>query len=206
MSNLTVQPVESLAADDVPTADIPGTGDPGAGLFHAHPAPAASPLADLHAKLASIVDELYVDFEVPRWDVPPPRGRGMGMKVFVRYGPVSPSHAQRVQEMFQKRKIDDWEIQTNAQVLADACIGVYAMLPGDETQYSLREGDPLGRWTRFDPDLAAMLGPALVKGATAVDVVRATYCTDGDVTIAALQLGDWSAQASKDAEADFPRP
>ena len=51
-----------------------------------------------------------------------------------------------------------------------------------------------------------MLGPSLVKGATAVDVVRATYCTDGDVTIAALQLGDWSGQASKDAEADFPRP
>ena len=171
------------------------------------PPPVPSPLAGLKAKLATVRDELYLDLEVPRWDALPPSGRGMGLKVWVRYRPVAPSEASAISERFQKIGARDWATQTNAQILADCCIGVYAILPGDETQYSLREGDPTGAWTRMDPDLAAMLGPALVTdGRTAVGVCRALYVTEGDLTSAAFQLAEWSSKASEKADKGFPRP
>lgn len=178
------------------------------GLFRSsgpEPEAAASPLAGLKAKLAEVRDELYVDMEVPRWDEPVPDGRDMGLKVFVRYRPLSPSEALRTSEHFQKAG-PDREVQANAQLLADCCVGVYALVPGDETKYSLRDGDPTGMWTRMDPDLANMLGPVVKDPNTAVGVCRGLYCTDGDITAAALALADWSAQASEKAEKGFQRP
>lgn len=155
------------------------------------PAP-GSALADLRQRRAKLIEELYVDLEVPRW------ADDGGPSIWVRYGPIPPGFIAGAVERRQKQKHtlgDDWMDYVNADVLAKCCLGVYGVVDGEKV--SLKVGDPAGPWTMFDADLAEALGLDLQR---AVDVVRALYYTDGDRTMAVGQLTDWSAQESARVE------
>lgn len=162
------------------------------------PAAPASPLADLRSRKTKILESLFNDLKVPRWD------DDGGPAVYVRYKPASATKiASAMDRRSKQKKIlgDDWIIAAQADVLIDSCVGVYAV-DGDE-KYSFRPDDPFGSWTRFDPDLAASLGLSAGEGGKpveAVDVVRALYLTDGDLTLAYNSLCQWSGTTSEEAE------
>jgi hypothetical protein len=108
----------------------------------------------------------------------------------------------------RKDKPKDWMVRENAQVLVSSCIGVYAVegeppLEGEDTRQklSLRDGDPHGDWTKFDPDLAEALG--LRPDCGAIAVVQALYLTESDITSTAAQLLRWSGAVLPQDSQDF---
>lgn len=168
----------------------------------ARPAAPSSPLAGLRAKRAEQLSKLHTDLQVPRW------GDDGGVQIWVRYGPVSPTTITNVTGARRKSKSKDWIAAANADILATACLGVYAIDPADpDTRLSLRDGDPHGDWTRFDPDLAYSLGladsPEEAKVLNAGTVVRGLYLTEGDMIAAANALTDWSGMEMPKDDDDF---
>jgi len=166
------------------------------------PAAAGSPLASLRDRKAKLVEKLYLDLKVPRWD------DDGGPAIFVRYHPAKlgkVASASTLREKQRKQWGDDWALIAQADVLIDCCAGIYASENGKRADdpevgdvYSLRPGDPTGDWTTFDPDLAANLG--LDEHAGAVATCRALYLTEGDLTLAYTALIAWSGDVSDDTE------
>lgn len=171
----------------------------------AAPAASESPLESLRARRKKMQALLYKDLQVPRW------GDDGGPTFWVRFAPASPSeHATRFEKIQKNpKKPKDWAVTANAQVLVSACIGVFAVEgdqlyeQDDETirRLSLRDGDPNGEWTRFDPDLAESLG--LDSDCGAIAVVRSLYLTEGDITTTANRLLQWSGMVMPDQNVDF---
>lgn len=172
--------------------------------------PAMSPLGSLKKRRAQIADKLFLELKVPRWDTPDADGE-RGPEIWVRYRPAAPSGAAKKAEQFNRmggKKPDDWAVQLNAQVLVQCCEAVYAVQgdapeEGEEDarpKISLREGDPYGTLTKFDPDLADALG---IENANAQAVVRKLYFTEGDLIAAANKLMEWSGVANDEAEDGF---
>lgn len=159
------------------------------------PVPAAigSPLFDLRQRRGEINARLYLDLQVPRWH------DDGGPEIWVRYRPARAVTAQKSIQRRAEKKDDEALINTEADVLVEACVGVYAKV-GEQT-FSLRVGDAEGTWTRFDQDLAVALGlDPNDKETTAAATCRALYFTELDLISAASDLGAWSGQASKKAE------
>ena len=155
-------------------------------------APKSSALANLADKRKKMRDGLHLDLKVPRWEDP---------EIFVRFNPIDATQTEAAIDKRRESNIPEWLVLANADILALACEGVYATLDGDHTtKYSLRLGDNDGKWTRFDPDLAAALGVTL-PGAT--EVVRALYPTDGDLLNTAAVLTEWSSSTIEKADGDF---
>ena len=156
--------------------------------------PVANPLGNLKARRQAIADKLHKVLQVPRWEDP---------EIFVRFKPVDQAWLEKA----AKKRSDEAEktkqsflVLISADILATACEGVFAKLPDDETEYSLRVGDPEGRLTRFDEDLATAIG-APPQGAAYI--VRSLYQTDGDIIAAANELQEWSGIASNRIDEDF---
>lgn len=126
-------------------------------------------LGRIRTRRDEIAAAQFIDLPVPRWEDP---------VLKVRYGPLD---HEVIRKGFQtQRKAKDKaaaEVNTNADLLIAACIGVFADEDGKTS--SLHPNGPDEEWTRFDPDLAESLG--LPEGSTARQVVRAVYFTDGDV-------------------------
>jgi hypothetical protein len=116
-----------------------------------------------------------VDLAVPDLDDPP---------VFVRYR-TDVSH-DRIKRMYNKREKRgkqqggyDWEVLAAADVLVEACVGVYTKLEdGTKVGYAL-DADK-DDWPAFDLRLADMVGMDVdqQKPPRAVDVARALYGSD----------------------------
>lgn len=186
------------------TAVTDTTRPPDAPASPGRPAPASSPLAGLRARRAEALAKLHHDLEVPRWS------DGGSFAIWVRYAPVSPTTITAVVAARRKSKAKDWMTAANADILATACLGVYAVDPATpDVKLSLRDGDPHGEWTRFDADLAYSLG---VDGVSTVEdakllsagsVVRGLYLTDGDVLAAANALTAWSGIEMPKDDEDF---
>jgi hypothetical protein len=186
MTSPSPSPITVLSADT--TAPAPATD-----VASARPAAPSSPLAGLRAKRAEALAKLHHDLQVPRWS------DDGGIEIWVRYAPVSPTTISAVVTARRKSKAKDWMVAANADVLAIACLGVYAVDPtSPDTKLSLRDGDPHGDWTKFDADLAYSLGLDGIssvedaKALTAATVVRGLYLTEGDLTSAANALTTWS--------------
>lgn len=145
------------------------------------PAPEGSALFDLRALRERKLKDLYKDLPVPRW------GEDGTPEIVVRYKPSKPQVALRATEKRRTENDPDWLILANADVLVDACIGVYAVYQGKK--YSLKPGEPNAPWTKFDRNLAENLG---IETNRAVEVVRALYLTDGDLIGAVNALAAWS--------------
>ena len=158
-----------------------------------------SPLDGLKEKLTQASENLFVDLEVPRWP------ELIGIRVFVRYLPLSPAYGVAMSEKFEKEGGEDWPIRANAQILVHYCVGVYVQDDNGD-KLSFATGKPDGPWTKFDDQLAQALGPSRVKQQSAIATCRGLYWTDGDVTGAALKLADWSTLISEEHEKVFPTP
>jgi hypothetical protein len=151
-----------------------------------------SPLASLRKRRAEIIEDLYLDIKVPRWENP---------EIYVRFKPLSTVKLGASLERRRKSKVDDWSLLANADMLVDSCLGVYAVVDGDlNNKLSLAPGDPKGVWTKFDPALAAALG---VDAQRAVDVCQALYLTEGDLIDTANKLFTWSNVSGEQADEIF---
>lgn len=164
-----------------------------------------SPLAALRDRRKKMAELLHKDFRVPRW------GDDGGPMIYVRYAPAAPSeYADRFEKLQkQQNKPKDWVVSANAQILVGACIGVYACEgpepvdgePDNRPKLSLRDGDPHGAWTKFDPELADSLG--LAPNCGAIAVVRGLYLTEGDIISTAAKLQRWSGMVAPADNEDF---
>lgn len=152
----------------------------------------SAPIVSLKDRRKAIVDDLFIDVQVPRWDEP---------EIFVRFKPISSSKLDAAVEKRRASKADNWATMANADALVQACIGIYGVFPNDpDKKVSLRPGDPDGEWTKFDPDLAEALG---VPAPTAADTVLALYLTEGDLVMTASKVFRWSGIASEEADSAF---
>lgn len=147
------------------------------------PAAPDSPLASLRERRERAKKKLHLDLFVPRYEPP----------VVVRYQPIARPVLtlanKRAAELAEK-KDPDATVIGNAVALTHACLGVY-----DASGKELQSIDPSGEPPRFDERLARLL--ELPDGATAVDVVRALYMTDGDIIAAVSEVSEWSAIAER---------
>lgn len=177
--------------------------DDGPGLA---PAAQASPLLSLRERREAITKNLHLDLRVPRWGEV-----DAGPQIWIRFEPANPSEFGDRIEKAQKNtsKPKDWMIRENANVLVKSCVGVFAV-QGDEPaddevdtreRLSLREGDPYGAWTKFDPDLAEALG--LPANCGAIAVCRALFLTEADLTGCANKLLRWSGMSLGRTDEDF---
>jgi hypothetical protein len=153
-----------------------------------------TPLLALKNRRTEIVNDLFVDIKVPRWESP---------EIYVRFKPVSNTRLNATINRYQKdaKNGQDWSFLANAQMLIDSCVGIYAIVDGNEdVKLSLREGDPYGKWTKFDTDLAAALG---IQANRATDSVIGLYLTEGDLIDTANKLFRWSNIANGEADETF---
>jgi len=154
--------------------------------------PPSSPMLSLKKRREAIVNDLYIDLQVPRWNEP---------EIFVRFKPASATRINAIIERRRKQKAENWSLLTNADVLVDCCVGVYAVHPDEpNTQLSLRENDSYGSWTKFDHELAAALGVDVDNNA---ECCIALYMTEGDLIDTANKLFRWSNIANDEADATF---
>lgn len=151
-----------------------------------------TPLIVLKNRREQIVNDLFVDIKVPRWEEP---------EIYVRFKPVSATRLNAAIDRRRKSKTDDWSLLANADMLVDSCVGVYAVIDGNkDNKMSLRLNDANGPWTKFDPDLAAALG---VEASRASDACVALYLTEGDLLDTAAKLFKWSGIANDEADETF---
>jgi len=151
-----------------------------------------SVLGELSKRREEIKNEQLLSLPVPRWENP---------TVWVRFEPVDHKAIRRAAESIDKapkQRRGEVELEQNMDTLIRACVGVYAKLDGDDREYSLRPDDFEGELTRFDQDLAANLG--LPSDATARQVVKALYLTDGDILSHAMKLVEWSGYRETEAD------
>lgn len=161
------------------------------------PAASLSPLASLRESYAKVLDENYIDLKIPRWDERTPYA------IYVRYRPVDPTAAQKAIKRRQKARTDDANILATLDALVGACIGVFAVVDttiDEPVRLSLRQDEPEGEWTRFDPDLATAFGWSETR---AVDVARKLYLSDAAVLGAFAALSEWSGIGMSAADDDF---
>lgn len=147
------------------------------------PAATDSPLAQLRAQRAALVEQLEeIHVRVPRYTNP---------EIWVRYQPVDPGVVAEAADKRRKAakhgagSKSDWVVLANADLLVGACLGVYG-LQGDE-EFSLAPGG--GDHTRFDKDLADGLG---IEATRAVEVCQALFVTGADLVSHASELAERS--------------
>ena len=161
-------------------------------MAEATPVAEFNPLASLRDRRKAIINEMYIDIKVPRWNEP---------EIYVRFRPISATTLNKRVEARRKQGGDMWSIMANADIIADSCIGVYGVMDGDlDNKLSLRLDDPKGEWTKFDGFLGEALGLEAVR---ATDVVLALYLTEGDLIATANKLFEWSGIASNEADESF---
>lgn len=149
-----------------------------------------SVLSSLKERRQQVIEEQVLTLPVPRWTDP---------VIVVKYKPLPHEMIRASQtrlEAAPKAKRAALEVDLNADLLIKGCRAVVAVL--DDTEYSLRSGDPSGEPTVFDSELAENLG--LDDNARARDVVRALFITEPDIISAAQSLIVWSGY--KETEAD----
>src|SRR6185437_7291625 len=144
------------------TADAPVTENPPTEA----PEPKHTPLRSLKEAREKLVGSLYIDLKVPRWDDP---------EIFVRYKPVESARVSAQAKKCAESEDPEWLVLANADLLAQCCVGVYAIFDHDGVHRSLRMGDEHGEWTRFDRDLMDNL--EMPPYSKAADAVRQIYAT-----------------------------
>lgn len=147
-----------------------------------------SQLASLRERRQKVVDTLYFDLEVPRYDPP----------VFVRYKPVDAQRIDATLDRTARQRDKNRSVNTNAIILASACMGVFEVINGVEV--SVDPDDRDGEWPVFGPELAAILGVPMAKKAS--EVVKVLYLTDGDLISTADDLQRRSGYLQSQQERD----
>jgi hypothetical protein len=155
----------------------------------------ASKLGNLKARRQEVVEKQLLERRVPRWTDP---------YIWVQYKPIPHSLIRsgftRIDAAPPSKKAQV-ELEANMDLLIRGCVAVYATLEPDEDadRYSLRNGDPFGPPTTFDPDLAENLG--LGEGvSSARAVVKELFIVDGDVLAHGRALSEFSGYRDKEAD------
>lgn len=154
-------------------------------------------LSSLKERREEVLAEQVLRLPVPRWNDP---------VIIVKYKPVPHGFIRAGQQRVEKasaRQKSEIEVDANADILINGCVGVMAVVDGRE--YSLRPDDPNGDLTLFDEDLAENLGVEGVGGRppTARSVVRALFLTDGDILSAAGEIVKFSGYRETEADSDL---
>lgn len=154
-----------------------------------------SPLDVLRGNRKKLDATLYIDLAVPRWE------EVIGNTIWIRYKAANPAVLYEARAKFEahhlaKKKKDgrgdpDWEIRANAQMLVEACMGVYFLEPGEKPPDELPGDLP----TFGDPELSISLDAPK----SAIATVMKLYGTNGDVLLAANQLLLFSGETSQEA-------
>jgi hypothetical protein len=156
----------------------------------------ATPLSSLKSRRAELVNKLWTDIRVPRWENP---------SIFVRVKPIDPMFLNDTLKKRSEGKLKDWPQRANADILFASCVGVYQVYDeSPDDKLSLREGDPYGAWTKFDTDLTDALG--IDPGTTdqTVQAVRGLFIGgDGDLDNATAKLLTYSNIGNAEADTTF---
>lgn len=169
-----------------------------------------SPLVNLRQRREEIGAKQFTDIKVPRWENP---------ELFVRYKPVDHSFIRKALGKMRKAKGDrgDAEVDGNADVMIQGCLGVYAMIDGEAhtldapdhwvpVDIGSEEDDietlDYSEWGKFDKVLGETLGLD-PKHSSARQVVRTLYITDGDVITTAQDVIRFSGYKNPDADDEF---
>lgn len=118
--------------------------------------------------------------------------------IYVRFRPINQTKLIASVKAAEKSKNPDAVAIANANVLIDACLGIYELLDGEEVSPDPR--DRHGNLPRFDQQLGELIaldGEELTK---AVEVCRALY--DNDLALAATvdELLEWSRTMNEDLD------
>ena len=152
--------------------------------------PRESFLSNLKERRQAIAEGEQLVLADPRWTDP---------EIKVKYRPIDHPAIRAAQtrvEKAPKAKQFALEVDGNADLLIKGCKAVVAVLDGQE--YSLNPSDPEGEPTRFDADLAENLG--LPEGATARQVVKALFITEGDILSHGRALVEFSGYRETEAD------
>lgn len=145
------------------------------------PAAPSSVLTGLRERRQQVVNKLFIDLVVPRYDPP----------IWVRFGPISDTRVGAINKQAEKSKDPEKNVVANAVGLADVCLGVFEVIDGEKVSVDPDDRDPdPANWPKFDDRLAGLLGlPGTKKAA---DVVRGLYLTDGDIIATSSKVAEWS--------------
>lgn len=152
-------------------------------------------LGRIKSRREEIAAAQFTDIRVPRWENP---------ELWVRYGTLEHPFIERTFDRARKAKKEnrgEAVVNSNADILIEACIGVYAIHPTTNEKVSLSPRGEDDEWTRFDPDLGETMG--LSTDATARQVLRTVYFTDGDILSAAGDVVRFSGYVQTDADRDL---
>lgn len=155
---------------------------------HDDTTPAATVGGSLSSRRQQAVDELWTDLKIPRYDPP----------IYVRFKPIEQKRIDAMTASIERSKAKDKRVAANAALLAEATIGVFEVVDGE--QVSIDPEDRDGDWPKFDMRLAELFEVQAVKAA---EVVRAVYLTDGDIIATVMQVGEWSGYNLDEIQADF---
>jgi hypothetical protein len=150
-----------------------------------------SVLQQLKNRHEEIKQNDYIDLPVPRWSDP---------EILVRYQAVDHGVIRKGGQEVDKapaRRKPDTEVNANCDVLARACVRVFARIDGEE--FSLKPGEPRGDFTKFDRDLAENLGLDPDQS-SARQVIRKLFFTDGDILSHAQKVAEFSGYREQEAD------
>ena len=155
-----------------------------------------TPLFELKSRREKIANELVRSFQVSRWEDP---------EVYCEVSIIEPSALAKALQKREKQKNrkDDWVAWAYCDILAPSCKSVYGIMNDDlETRYSLRKGDPMGKPTMVDHDLARALGldPNEVS---ASETFRKLFFSEGDLIDFATKVFRWSSIVGEEADETF---
>jgi hypothetical protein len=153
-------------------------------------------LGVLGSRRQQIIDSQHLTLEVPRWADP---------KLKIEFMPIHHSIMKRgalEQERAAKNSTDagkqsNAELDTNADILINACVRIIAIL-ADGSEMGLGVN---GAYTRFDSDTAVSLG--LPSGTPARQVCRSLFITDADLLGMAKRVGEWTGYRVQTGEEEL---
>lgn len=122
-----------------------------------------SPLAGLLSSIQQRRESKHLDLRVDGLS------DAVGHDVFIRYAACVPF--EKIRSYGTKRhkaRKGDWELLANLDLMVDSCIGVYAVLDGQ--QYGMSPEAPTDpvEWPRFDDDLRSALPEGVPESAVGI--------------------------------------
>lgn len=146
-------------------------------------------IGGLAKRKAALVGTRKIDIKVNGWD------DDGGAPVFVSYGPVGGALVEAAQEASLIAKDFQTKLAANADILIEACRGVYQKVNGKRVGFDPAKPEHL---PKFDADLAKVLD--LAGEPPAVQICEALFLDELDLLAHASQLAVFSG--AKLAEID----
>lgn len=154
----------------------------------------------LRERREAVVAKLYVDRDVPRLP-----------GVVVRFAPIPGAVIEQINRRTEKSKDPERFVLGAASSLSHAVLGVFDVTDDEDASIaSTKDGrhlisidadHPNDPAPKFDARLAKLLG--LPETATAIQVVRGFYLTDGDIVSESNEVTMWSGYAGEEADEDY---